>query len=75
MNLGMNYYPNPQFMYQQKPQMEMPYYFYQQNQSNNQNRANPMFMPIYFPMNINKMNNNTFINLKQQRYKKPDKPK
>ena len=73
MNMGMNYY-NPQYMFQQKPQMGMPYYFYQQNQGNNQNMPKPMFMPMYFPMNINQVNNNNFINLKQQ-YQKSEKPK
>ena len=73
MNMGMNYY-NPQYMFQQKPQMGMPYYYYQQNQGNNQNMLKPMLMPMYFPMNINQVNNNNFINFKQQ-YQKSEKPK
>ena len=52
----------------------MPYYFYQQNQGNNQNMLKPMLMPMYFPTNINQVNNNNFINFKQQ-YQKMEKPK
>ena len=68
--MGMNLYP---FMFQQKTQM-MPYpnyYMYPQNQSG---IPKPAFMPIYFPMNMNQMNNNNLGNLKPQQQQK-EKPK
>ena len=67
MNMGMNYYPSPQYMFQQKQPMGMPYYAYQQNP----NMAKPFLMPMYFPMNMNQMNNNNFKQQKQQNLKKP----
>ena len=68
----MNYYQTPQYMFQQKPQLGMPY-FYPQNQGN-PNMVKPIFMPI-FPMNINQVNNNNFINLKQHQYQTSEKSK
>ena len=68
--MGMNLYP---YMFQQKTQM-MPYpnyYMYPQNQSG---IPKPAFMPIYFPMNMNQMNNNNLGNLKPQQQQK-EKPK
>ena len=58
MNMNMNYYP--QYMFPQKPNM-MPYqnyYIYPQNQNNTQNMAKQMYMPMYFPYNMNQMNAN-----------------
>ena len=61
----MNYYP--QYMFQQKQNM-MPYpnyYVYPQNQGNSQNMPKPLFMPMYYPYNMNQMNTN-YVYLKQQ---------
>ena len=63
--MGMNYF-NP-YMYPQNQMGQIPtmmpfpnYYGYQQNyqNKNNKNIQQPMFMPMYFPMGMNTMNNN-----------------
>lgn len=70
--MGMNYY-NP-YLFQQKPQM-MPYqnyYVYPQTQGN---MPKPVFMPMYFPVGMNQMNNN-FNNSKQNKQdKEKENPK
>ena len=67
--MGMNYF-NP-YMYQRGQMSQMPqmmpfpnYYGFQQNNRNigNKNMQQPMFMPMYFPMGMNQMNNNNMQN-------------
>ena len=70
MNMGMNYYPPTQYMYQQKPPMGMPFYAYQQNQG----MGKPIYMPMYYPINMNQMNNN-YGNFKQQPKQNKEKSK
>ena len=71
--MGMNYFPP--YMYNPNQMMPYPnYYGFQQNNQNkdNKNMTQPMFMPMYFPMGMNQMNNNMQIkNYNQQ--KKTDK--
>ncbi len=66
MNMGMGYYPQPQYMFQQNQPMGIPYYAYQQNPD----IGKPFLMQMYFPMNMNKMNNNNFKQQKEQNFKK-----
>ncbi len=70
MNMGMNYYAPPQYMFQQKPGMGMPYYAFPQNQGIGKQ---PMFIPMYYPMGMNQMNN--FGNFKQKPKQNTEKPK
>ena len=67
MNMGMNYYPPPQYMFQQKPGMGMPYYPYSQTQA----MGKQMFVPMYYPMGMNPMNNYANFNQQSNQKKEP----
>ena len=79
--MGMNYFP--QYMYNpsqigQIPQM-MPYpnyYGFQTNMNQNKDNKNmpqPMYMPMYFPMGMNQMNMNNMQNKNINKQKKVEK--
>ena len=63
---GMNYFTPYMYPQNQMPQMmQFPnYYGFQQNKQNKDNKQIPqsMYMPMYFPMGMNQMNNNFQIN-------------